>query len=179
MVPSQKNTLSIISVLQPKTLNFHYFILKVPCFLTFYFWALMTTTIFLGQFHRIFYRVRVNKTGFLIFKLMFVQESQMILLPQVQTIVMQFLDITWCVKFLQIIATFTNTGKVWLHQTLQPVVWLYAARMIRIFFILLTAVRWLKMYAHLKNMFNGISSSHLPVTQEKSCYKTNSWMTRW
>ena len=33
MGPSQKNTLSSVSVLQPKALNFHYFILKVPYFL--------------------------------------------------------------------------------------------------------------------------------------------------
>ena len=31
--PSQKNTLSRVNVLQPKALTFHYFILKVPCFL--------------------------------------------------------------------------------------------------------------------------------------------------
>ena len=32
MGPSQKNTLSRVSVIQPKALHFHYFILKVPCF---------------------------------------------------------------------------------------------------------------------------------------------------
>ena len=33
--PSQKNILSNISVLQSKALHFHYFILKLPCFLQF------------------------------------------------------------------------------------------------------------------------------------------------
>ena len=36
MGPSQKRTLSRGSVLQPYALHFHYFILKVPCFLQFF-----------------------------------------------------------------------------------------------------------------------------------------------
>ena len=69
---------------------------------------------------------------------------------------------------LQIIATCANTVMGWLHQTLQLVVWIYAARMIQFFFIPLTAIRWLKIYAHFKSIFNGISYSYLPVTWEKN-----------
>ena len=158
MVPSQKNTSSRFSMLQSKALHFHYFILKVPCFFQFLGNRELTTIISQGQFHHLFYQVRVKKTVLLIFQLTFVQDSQMILLPQFQTIVTLFLDMTWCVQLLQIIETWSNTGKELLYQTLQPLVWIYAARMIRIFFIPLTSAIWLKMYALLKSIFNGISS---------------------
>ena len=164
--PSQKNTLSSVYMLQSKALHFHYFILKMPYFLQFFDWPRMTFILLQGQFHHLVYHDRVNKKVLLIFQLTFVQDSQMLLLPQVQNIVTQFLNVTWCVQLMQIIATCVNTGKELIHQTLKPAVWFYAASMIRIFFIPLTAVRWLKLYAHLKIIFNGISSSYLPVTWE-------------
>ena len=108
----------------------------------------------------------VNNMFLLIFQLTFVQDSQMLLLPQVLTIVTWFLDMTWCVQFMKIISTYANTGKGWLHQTLQPEVWIYAARMIRNFFLPLTAAIWLKIYTHLKIIFNEVYPSHLPVTWE-------------
>ena len=125
-----------------------------------------TTILLQGNFHHHFYQVRVKKTVFLIFQLTFVQDSQILLLPQVQTIVTLFLDMTWCVQLLQIIETCANTGNEWLHQTLQPVVFINAARIIRIFFIPLTSAIWLNIYALLKSIFNGIFSSNLPVTWE-------------
>ena len=140
----QKNTLSRVSVLQPKSLNFHYFILKVTFFLQCFGRPIITTILLNGQFRHLLYQVRVNNTALLIFKITSVQDSQMILLPQVQTIVTLFLEMTWCVQLLQIIATCANTGKEWLHQTLLTVVFICAARMIRFFFVPLTAVRWLK-----------------------------------
>ena len=112
-------------------------------------------------------------------QLTFVQDSQMILLPQVQTIVTLFLDKTWCVQFLLIITICSDTGKGWLHKTLQPVVCIYAASMIQIFFIILIAAIWLNIYAHLKSILNGVYLSHLLVTWENNWYKTNSWMARW
>ena len=139
----------------------------------------MTTILLRGQFHHLFYQVRVKKTVFLILQLKFIQDSQMIFLPQVRTTVTRFLDMHWCVTLPQTIATCTNTGKGLLHQKLQPVVWIYAVRMIQIFFIPLTAIIWLKFYAHLKSIFNEISSSHLPVTWKTFCYKSNLWMARW
>ena len=138
----------------------------MACFLQLICQTLMTTILLMDQSHNLFYQVCVKKTVFNIFQLTFVQDSQMILLPQVQTIATIFLDMTSCFQLLQIIATCDNTVKGWLHQTLQPEVWIYAASMIWIFFIPLTAVRWLKFYAHLKSIFNGISSSNLPVTWE-------------
>ena len=123
MVPSQKNTLSIVSVLQPKALHFHYFILTEPCFLQFLGQMWMTTILLRDKFHHLFYQDLVNNKVLLIFRLKFVQDSQMLLLPKVQTIVAQFLDMTWCVQFLQIITPCANTGNLWLHQTLKPVVW--------------------------------------------------------
>ena len=166
MGPSQKNTFSSVSMLQPKALHFRYFILNVPCFLQFFGQPQMTTIIFQGRFHHLSYQVNVKKKVFLIFQLAFVQDSQILILLQVQKIVKIFLDMTWCVQLLQIIAACANTVKEWLHQTLQLVVWIYAARMIRIFFIPLRAIKWLKINAHLKITFNWISSSHLPVTRE-------------
>ena len=124
------------------------------------------TILFRYQFHHLFYLDCLKKIVMLIFQLTFVQDSQMILLPKVQTIVTWFLDMTWCVKLLKIIATYANTGKGWLHQTLQLEFWIYNARMIQFFNIPLTAVRWINFYAHLKSIFNGMSSSHLPVAQE-------------
>ena len=171
MGPIQKNTLSSVSLLQPKALHFNYFILKVPCFLQFLGRLRITTILLKGQFHKLFYQVHVKKMVLLIFQLTFVQDSQMILLPQVHTNVTLFLDMTWCAKLMQIFATWANTGNEWLHQRLHPVVYIYAARRIRILFIPLTGVRWLKMYAHLKSIFNGISSSHLPVTRENILVK--------
>ena len=138
----------------------------MPFFLKFFGWPWMTTIILKGQFHHLFYQVHVKKTVLLIFQLTSVQDSQMLPLPQVQTIITILLDMTWCVQLLQIIATRFNTGKELLHQTLRPVVWIYAASMIQIFFIPLPAGRWFKIYAHLKIIFNGISSSYLPVTWE-------------
>ena len=166
MGPSQKNTLSSVYVLQPKALHFHYFILKMPYFLQFFDWLWMTVILLRGQLHHLFYHVCVKKKVFLIFQLTFVQDSQMLLLSQYQNIVTQFLDMTWFVQLLKIIATCANIGKELIHQKLKPVVWFYAASMIQICFIPLTAVRWLKLYAHLKTIFNGVSSSHLPVTRE-------------
>ena len=49
MVPSQKNTLSRVSVLQSKALHFHYFILKVPCFLHLFGIPWMTNILLQGQ----------------------------------------------------------------------------------------------------------------------------------
>ena len=167
MGPGQKITLSIVSMLQPKALHFHCFILKVPCFLQFFGQPWTTTILLQDQLHHLFYRDCVKKTVFMISQLTFIQDSQMLLLSKVQTMVTQFLDINWCVQLLQSIATCDNTGNEWIHQTLQPVVWIYSARIIRIFFIPLTAVIWFKKYAHLKSIFNGISSSHLTVTWEK------------
>ena len=149
MGPIQKNTLSIVSVLQPKVLHFRYFILKVPCFLQCFGRPRMTTILLRGPFYHTFYQICVKKMVLMILQLTFVQDSQILLLPQVNTIVTLFLDMTWCVQLLQIIATCTNTGNWWLHQTLQPVVWIYAASMIYIFFIPLTAVRCFKTYVHL------------------------------
>ena len=116
MGPSQKNTLYIVSVLQPKALHSHYFILNVPCFLQFFGWPWMTTILLQDQFHHLLYQVRVKKTVLMMFQLTFVQDSQMLLLPQVQTIVTLFLDMTLCVQLLQIIATCNNKVKEWLHQ---------------------------------------------------------------
>ena len=166
MGPSQKNTLPRVSVLKPNALHSCYFILRVPCSLQLFGRTRMTTILFQGQFRHLFYQVRVKNNIFLIFQPTFVQDSQMLLLPQVHTIVKLFLDMTLCVELLQIIATCANTVKEWPHQTLQPLVWIYSARIILMFFIPLTAVRWLKMYAHLSSISNGISSSHLPVTWE-------------
>ena len=164
--PSQKNTLSSVSMLQPKALHFHYLILKVTCFL--HLFGLPWKAIFLlqDQFNYLFYQVCVKKMVLLIFQLTFIQDSQMIILPQVHTIVALFLDMNICVQLLQIIATCANTINERLHQTLKPVVWIYASRMIQIFLIPLISVRWLKFYVHLKSILNGISSSHLPVTWE-------------
>ena len=89
-----ENTLSKVSVLQPKALHLHYFILKVPFSLQFFGQPLITTIIFQGQFYHLFYQVRIKKTVFLILQLAFVQDSQMFLLPQVQIIVALFLDMT-------------------------------------------------------------------------------------
>ena len=158
-------------MLQPKTLHFRYFILKVQCFLQFFGQPHMTTILLQDQFHHLFYQYPVKKTVFLIFQLTFVQDSKMLLLPQFQTTVTHFLDMTWHVQFLKIIATFANTGKGWLNQTLQLVVWIYAARMILICVTLSTAIRRLEMYAHLKIIFNGMSYSHLPVTWENILVK--------
>ena len=166
-------------MLQPKALSFCYFILKVPCLLQFFGWPQMKTILLQVQFPHLFYQVRVKKAVMLVFQLAFVQGSHVLLIPHVQTIVTLCLYMTWCVQFLQIIATCANTGKEWIHQTLHPVVWIYAARRDQIFFIPLTAVRWLKICVHLKSIFIGISSSHLPVTWEIFCYKTNSRMDRW
>ena len=85
--PSQKNTSSRVSLLQPKEIHFHYFILKVPCFLQFFGPPQMTTILLWDKFHHLFYRYRVNNTVLLIFQLTFIQDSQIILPPQVQTIV--------------------------------------------------------------------------------------------
>ena len=108
----------------------------------------------------------VKNMFLLIFQLTFVQDSHMLIIPQVLTIVTWLLDMTWCVQFLKIISTCANTGKGWLCQTLQPEVRIYAARMIQTFFIPLTAVIWLKFYTYLKIIFNGVYPSHLPVTWE-------------
>ena len=94
MVPSQKNTLSSISVLQPKSLCFHYIILKVPCLLQCFGLPLIKTIMLRDQCHHLFYQDCVNKTVLLIFQLTFSLDSQMLLLPQVQTIVAQFLGMT-------------------------------------------------------------------------------------
>ena len=40
-----------------------------------------------------------------------------------------------------------------------------------IYFTPLTAAKWLNIYVHLKIFFSGISSSHLPVTQENIVVK--------
>ena len=93
MGPSHKNTLSRFSVIQPKALHFHYFILKVPCFLQFFGRPLMTTILLWGRFQN-FFQVSMKKTVFLIFQLKFNQDSQMLLIPQFQTIVTLFLDMT-------------------------------------------------------------------------------------
>ena len=150
----------------PKALNSHYFILKVPWFLKCFGSPPMTTILLWDQFHHIFYQDCVKKTVLMIFQFMFVQDSKMLLIPKVQTIVKLFLDMTSCVQFLKIISTCDNTGKGWLHQKLQPEVWIYAARIIWTFFIPLTVVIWLKFYTHLKIIFNGVYPSHLPVTRE-------------
>ena len=165
---SQKNTLSIVSVRQPKVLHFNQFILKLTCFLQFFGQTPMTTILLRYQLHHIFYQDRVNKMVLLIFQVTFVQDSQMLLLPQVQTIVTWFWDTTWCVQILKIVATCAKTVKGLFHQTLQLVVWIYAARTIQFLFISLTDIIWLKIYVHLKSIFNGISFSHLPVTRENS-----------
>ena len=166
MGPIQKNTFSRASVLQPKALHLHYFILKVLCLTQYFGQPWMKTIILWGQLHHLFYQVRVKKNVFLTLQFTLVQDPQMLLLPQVQTIVTRFLNMTRCVKFLQIIGTYANTEEGWLYQTLHPVVWTYAARIIWVFFIPLKSVIWLKMYTHFKSSFNGISSSHLPVTRE-------------
>ena len=57
------------------------------------------------------YQDCLKKTVLLIFQITFVQDSQILLLPQVQTIVIHFWDTTWCVQLLQIIATYANTVK--------------------------------------------------------------------
>ena len=118
MGPSQKNIFCSVSVLQPKALNFHYFILKVPSLLQFFGRLQMTTIILRGQLHHLFCQVRVKKKVLLIFQLTFVQDSKILLLPQVQTIVTVCLDMTWCVQLVQIIVTCANTGNGWLNQTL-------------------------------------------------------------
>ena len=130
---SHKNTLSRVSVLQPKALHFRYFILKVTCFCQVFGQTLMKTILVQYQFHHIFNQDLVKKMVLMIFQLTFVQDSQMLLIPQVQTIVTWFLDTTWCIWFMEIIETCANTGKGLLHQTLQLVVLIYAARMIRYF----------------------------------------------
>ena len=166
MGPSQKNTLSRVSVLQPKALHFHYFILKVPCFLQFFGQPRITTIILWVQFHHLFYQVRLNKTVFLIFQLTFVQDSQMLLLSQLHTIVTWFLDMTWCVHLLQKLqhtiiqqrSYFIKHYSKWFVFKLQG--------LFNLFFIPLTDIRRLKVYAHLKSIFNGISSSHSLVTWE-------------
>ena len=99
--PSYKNTLSRVSVLRPKSLCFHFFILKVPFLLPSFVWPLMTSIILRYQSPHLFYQYRVKNMGFIIFQLIFVQDSQILLLPQVQTIVTLFLDMTWCVQLLQ------------------------------------------------------------------------------
>ena len=139
--PSQKNTLSRVSMIQPEALRSHYFILNVPCFLQFFGQPQIITILLWDQSHHLFYQDRVKRRFLLILKLTSVQDSRMLLLPKVQTIVTQFLDMNLFVQLLQTIATCTNTEKVLLHQTLQPVVWIYAARVIQIFFIPLTAIR--------------------------------------
>ena len=112
MGPSQKIFFSNFSMLQPKALHFHYFILKVPCFLQFFGWPLMTTILLQGKFPHLFYQVFAKKMVLLIFQLTFVQDSKMLLLPQVQTIVKLLLDMNWCVQFLQIIATMHQHRKL-------------------------------------------------------------------
>ena len=139
--PSQKNTPSIVYMLQRKVLHFHYFILEVPCSLKFFGWRRITIIILRYQSHHLFYQDRVKKTLFLIFQLTFVQDSQMLLLLQVQTIVTQFWYMNWCVQFLKIITSCANTGNGWLHKTLHPVVWVYAARMVQNFSIPSAAIR--------------------------------------
>ena len=64
--PSQKNNLSIVSLLQPKAIDFHYFILKVPCFLQFFGGTQMKTILLRYQLHHLFYEDIVNKTVFMI-----------------------------------------------------------------------------------------------------------------
>ena len=92
--PSQKNTLSRVSVIQPKELHFHYFILKVPCFLQYFFQSRMKIIILWDQFHHLCYQDFVKKIVLLILQFTFFQYSQIILLPKVQTTVTQFLDMT-------------------------------------------------------------------------------------
>ena len=55
MGTSHKNNLSGISVLRQKSLHFHYFILKVPCFLQLFGRPQMTTILLRDQFHYLFY----------------------------------------------------------------------------------------------------------------------------
>ena len=133
--PSQKNTLSRVFVLQPKAIVIHWFILKVPCLIPSFGWPQMTTIRLQDQSSHLFYQDYVKKMVLLILQLTFVQDSQVLLLPQVLTIVTWFLDMTLCVQFLKIISACANIGKWWLHQTLLPEVWIYAAGMIRTFFI--------------------------------------------
>ena len=71
---SQKNTLSRVSVLQPKAIRFHYFILKVTCFRQFFGQTLMTTILVRYQFHHIFNQDCKKKMVLLIFQLTFVQD---------------------------------------------------------------------------------------------------------
>ena len=73
---------------------------------------------------------------------------------------------TWCVHFMQTIATCANTGKEWLQQTLQMVVCIYTAGMIQIFINSIDSHQMVKIYAHLKSIFNETFSSNLPVTWE-------------
>ena len=158
--PRQKNTLSIISVLQPKALCLNWFILKVPCFLQLFGRPWMKNIILRDKFYHLFFQDRVKKMVVLIFQLKFVQDSQMIFIPQVLNIVTGFLDITCCVQFLQVILTRKNTEKGWLHQTLQPEVWIYAARMIQTFSIPLTPVRWLKIM-RISKLFSMVYLPHV------------------
>ena len=109
--PSQNNNFSRGSMLQPKALNFHYFILKVPCFLHVFGWPWMPTIILRDKSHHLFYHDTLKKNIFLILQITFVWDSKMLLLPQVQTVVTKFWDMNWCVQLLQIFATCTNTGK--------------------------------------------------------------------
>ena len=152
-------------MLQPKAIHFHYFILKVPCFFQFFGWLQMTNIILQNQFHNLCYKDLVKKMNLLIFQITFLQESQMLLLPQVYAIVTWFLGMTWFVQLMQNIATCANTGigigKGWINQILQPKFWIYDARMIQNFFVLLKTVRWFKSNKHLKSIFKGLYSSKL------------------
>ena len=62
-----EKTLYSVSVLQQKALHFHYFILKLPCFLQLFCRPRMTTILFHGRLHHLFYHFYVKKTVLLIF----------------------------------------------------------------------------------------------------------------
>ena len=87
---SQKDTSSRVSMLQPKTLHFRFFILKVTFLIQFFGQPHMTTILLRDQFHHVFYHYPVKKTVSLIFQIAFFQGSQMLLLPQIQTTVTRF-----------------------------------------------------------------------------------------
>ena len=101
---SQKNTLSGVSVLQPKALHFRYFILKVPCFLQLFGRPQMTNIILQDQFHHLFYQDRVKKRFFWYYNSFFFKTHKWFFFHKFRLSLRNFLtqiDVFNCLKSLQ------------------------------------------------------------------------------
>ena len=66
---------SSVYLIQPKSLHFHYFILKVPCLLQFFGRPRMKNILLLDQLHHFFCQDLVKKMVLMIFQLTFFQDS--------------------------------------------------------------------------------------------------------